>query len=98
MRRTHGKNCEFYPELNITAQLSKRKTGEPDQIFGIIDLAVIDDNGQIHYYDYKTSPKEFGEFSSAKKQGFRYQLAMYGKILKKYGLDYRKSDIRILPI
>ena len=98
LRRTHGKNCEFYPELNITAQLSKRKTGEPDQIFGIIDLAVIDDNGQIHYYDYKTSPKEFGEFSSAKKQGFRYQLAMYGKILKKYGLDYRKSDIRILPI
>ena len=98
MRETHGKDCEFYPELSISSKLSKLKPGEPDVILGIIDLAVIDSSGQVHYYDYKTSPKEFGDFGTEKKQAYQYQLAMYGKLLRKYGLDYRNSDIRILPI
>lgn len=98
LRRVHGE-CEFYPELTISHQLSKQKYGDnTNNILGIIDLAVIDEKGQIHYYDYKTSPKEFSKFNSAKKQAFQYQLAMYGKLLKKYGLDYRNSDIRILPV
>ncbi len=87
LRRVHGE-CEFYPELTISHQLSKQKYGEnTNNILGIIDLAVIDEKGQVHYYDYKTSPKEFSKFNSAKKQAFQYQLAMYGKLLKKYGLD-----------
>ena len=99
LRRLHGEECEFYPELTISSKLSKQKHGEnTENVLGIIDLAVIDKKGQVHYYDYKTSPKEFSQFNSAKKQAFQYQLAMYGKLLKKYGLDYRNSDIRILPI
>lgn len=97
-RNKYGKECEFYPELKISHKLSKLKEGEPDTLFGIIDLAVIDKTGQIHYFDYKSSPKDYSKFDTAKKRTYTYQLAMYGKLLRKYGLDYRNSDIGILPI
>lgn len=97
-RKKYGKDCEFYPELKISHQLSKLKEGEPDILFGIIDLAIIDKKGQIHYFDYKSSPKDYSKFDVAKKRTYTYQLAMYGKLLRKYGLDYRNSDIGILPI
>ena len=98
-RNKYGSECEFYPELKISHKLDKLKQNEDiDTLFGIIDLAIIDKNGQIHYFDYKSSPKHYSQFDSAKKRAYMYQLAMYGKLLRKYGLDYRNSDIGILPI
>ena len=45
LRRVHGE-CEFYPELTISHQLSKQKYGDnTNNILGIIDLAVIDEKG-----------------------------------------------------
>ena len=97
-RSKYGNNCEFYPELKIAHKLSKLKEGEPDVLFGIIDLAIVDEKGQINYFDYKSSPKHYSQFDTAKKRAYTYQLAMYGKLLRKYGLDYRNADIGILPI
>jgi ATP-dependent exoDNAse (exonuclease V) beta subunit len=96
LRKRYGDNCEFYPELSITSELNV--TTSPNRILGIIDLLVVDKEGQVHYFDYKTSPKPYDKFDSAKKRAYQFQLAMYGKLLKRYGLSYRKSDISILPI
>ena len=98
LRREHGDKCDFYPELCVTAKSQKLVPGKPQQLFGIIDLLVVDKNGQTHIYDFKSSPKEYGEFDSAKKRAYTYQLAMYGKLLKKYKLDYRNGTFGILPI
>lgn len=98
LRSIHGNDCEFYPELSISHKLNKLKPDAPDTLFGIIDLLVVDSRGRVSFYDYKTSPKEYGSFNEAKKRAFRFQLAMYGKLLRKYGLDYRDSHIGIMPI
>lgn len=98
LRKLHGENCEFYPELSVSHKMDKLAQRKPEILMGIIDLAVIDKKGQLHYYDYKTSPKDYSKFNSVKKLNYTYQLAMYGKLFRKYGLDYRDSDIGILPI
>lgn len=98
LRRLHGNDCEFYPELGVSHKMAKLTPGKPDILMGYIDLAVLDKNGRMNYYDYKTSPKEYSKFSSAKKLAYTYQLAAYGKLFRQYGLDYRDSDIGILPI
>ena len=79
LRKLHGENCEFYPELGVSHKMSKLTPGKPDILMGYIDLAVLDEKGQINYYDYKTSPKEYADFGSAKKLAYTYQLAAYGK-------------------
>jgi hypothetical protein len=78
--------------------MHKATPGKPQTLMGYIDLAVLDEKGKINYYDYKTSPKEYGEFGKPKRLAYTYQLAAYGKLFRQYGLDYRDSDIGILPI
>ena len=98
LRKLHGDNCEFYPELGVSHKMHKVPSDKPGILMGYIDLAVLGENGQMNYYDYKTSPKEYADFGSAKKLAYTYQLAAYGKLFKQYGLDYRDSDIGILPL
>lgn len=98
LRKLHGEECEFYPELGVSSPMHKETPGKPNILMGYIDLAVLDENGKINYYDYKTSPKEYSNFGSAKKLAYTYQLAAYGKLFKQYGLDYKDSDVGILPI
>lgn len=98
LRKKYGENCEFYPEISISTTLANPSPGRPDKILGIIDLLVVDETGQVHYFDYKTSPKPYDKFNDVKRKAYQYQLGMYGKLLKRYGLNYRNSDISILPI
>jgi ATP-dependent exoDNAse (exonuclease V) beta subunit len=51
------------------------------QLLGRIDLIVIDSKGNTHIIDYKTSPKPYVQYNSAKKLGYTYQLAAYTRIL-----------------
>jgi len=88
----------FFPELEIVAENHMSGPNEPKMLMGIIDLLVVDKNGQVHIYDYKTSPKPFNEYNSAKKRAFYYQLATYGKMLRQYGLNYYQSKFGIIPI
>jgi ATP-dependent exoDNAse (exonuclease V) beta subunit len=98
LRKLHGENCEFYPELGVSAKMHNIPSDKPGVLMGYIDLAVLGENGRINYYDYKTSPKEYADFGSAKKLAYTYQLAAYGKLFRQYGLDYRDSDVGILPL
>lgn len=92
-----GDNLDFYPELKLTSDINT--TGDSGKkLMGIIDLAVVDDKGRVHIFDYKCSDKEYGEYTSAKKRTFFYQQATYARILSKHGLNTDDSVIRIVPI
>ena len=101
----YGSNLTFYPEFTISANLAKPfkynnkgKEEECDEIIGIIDLLVVDEKGRTHIYDYKTSPKDYGKYSTAKKRGFTYQLAVYDRILQHYGIYTGDGSVSIIPI
>jgi ATP-dependent exoDNAse (exonuclease V) beta subunit len=61
---THGSGCKFLTEsaygvenLNTEGSYAAIKSKE---LKGIIDLIVVDKNGEIHLYDFKTSAKRYG--------------------------------------
>lgn len=92
-------DLKFYPELKVTKDVVKLKQGNPDKLMGIIDLLVIDSKGNVHVFDYKTSPKPWDQFSSAKRRAFQYQLAVYDRILANWGIDvHGNGTMQILPI
>lgn len=91
-------NLQFFTEFKIIGNPAIVGPGEPNKVMGIIDLMVMDSKGRIHIFDYKTSPKDYDHFDSAKKRAFYYQMATYAKILRQHGLNYDNSTIRIIPL
>ncbi len=92
----------FYPEYIVTGKLNQSvdtKKGSSDTLLGMIDLLVIDPQGNVHIIDYKTSPKPYGKWNMAKKRAYQYQTAIYRRLLQKYGIIFNSdSTVRILPI
>ena len=64
----------------------------------MIDLLVIDNKGNSHIIDYKTSPKPYNKYSEAKKLAFSYQIAVYNRILNSYGINTDDSEMLVVPI
>jgi ATP-dependent exoDNAse (exonuclease V) beta subunit len=75
-----------------------KETKGVNYLLGRIDLLVIDSKGNTHIIDYKTSPKPYGEYNSAKKRAYTYQLATYTRILAQNGLRYNNIRSFIAPI
>lgn len=102
-----GDELTFYPEFTVASDLEQpfqyvnektKKQEECKEIIGIIDLLVVDKQGRIHIFDYKTSPKEYRDYSTAKERGFTYQLAVYDRILQHYGIYTGDGSTSIVPI
>lgn len=93
-------NCKFIPEYPVTADTTVTNTasGNPYKLLGIIDLLVIDNNGKVHLFDYKVSNKDYSDWTSSKRIGFKYQLAAYKLALEAYGLDTSGSMLGIIPL
>ena len=90
-----GENCIFYPEFTI---VQKTNTINPDTLLGMIDLLIVAPDGGIHILDYKTSLHSYDEFSSDKRLGYKYQQAVYQRMLEKYGFNMIGGSIMIAPI
>ena len=89
----------FYPEFTLSAKLNKSYEGRDDlKLVGRVDLLFLDSKGYPHIVDYKTSPKTFDDYNSAKKLGFTYQLATYERMLARLGLRTEATDLIIAPI
>jgi hypothetical protein len=57
----------------VSADLNHEYEGRDDlKVLGRLDLLVIDENGVPHIFDYKTSPKNYIDYASAKKLTFTY--------------------------
>ncbi len=113
LKQIHGKKAEFYPEFSFKSKVinDDLKTIFNDDITSVngrIDLLVLDENGQVHLYDFKTSTKEIGEWDymknipnspfwhSTKKLETMYQLTFYQEMLKQYGINI--STVNVVPI
>lgn len=66
------------------------------KVAGTSDLLVIDHDGNVHIYDYKTSAKSELEWNSNKNESNRYQLAFYRQMLRRAG--YNVGSTHILPV
>ena len=87
----------FIPEPALLGTLDKETKGT-QHLLGRIDLIAIDSKGNAHIVDYKTSPKPYVEYNSAKKRGYTYQLATYTRILAQNGLRYNNIRSFVAPI
>ena len=95
------------PEIAMMTPLTKPATitrddgttYTADNMMGVLDLVVIDSNGNIQIVDYKTSPKPYSNYDDAKKRTFYYQLASYRRLLQRAGanLGY-KAGLYIAPM
>ena len=90
-------NLTFISEVAAVGTLNNTTKGVND-LLGRIDLIVLDSKGNAHVVDYKTSPKPYSDYNSAKKLAYTYQLAAYTRILAQNGLRF--NDIRsfVAPI
>ena len=93
----YGEGCAYFPELSVASEITEERQG-CNEIVGIIDLLVVDSDGRTHIYDYKTSPKPYKDYDSAKKRAFIYQLAVYDRILQHFGIYTSDGSCKIIPI
>lgn len=104
IEKKYGK-CEYFPEISIMGETIQEVEGKGNRLLGRLDLLIIDENGNTHIVDYKTSTKSFNSqgstikgYSEAKKLTFIYQLAIYNRILQRYGVNVTDGDMIIVPV
>lgn len=67
-------------------------------LFGIIDLVVVDKQGKVHLYDFKTSAHQYNDWSSFKKDQTNVQIYTYKKMLGAMGLDVVTTQCVSVPL
>lgn len=91
-------NLEFLSETKVMTELSQPGPNGETQLVGSIDLTVVDSKGVAHIFDFKTSPKSYAHYSSAKKLTFNYQQAIYRRMLQRNKINVVNNTTAILPV
>lgn len=73
-------------------------SGPENYISGILDMLIIDPNGKVTIYDYKTSRKTHAEWNPLKRKHTYAQQRLYEEILAKSGLSKKDISIFIQPL
>lgn len=90
-------NLIFVTEAAVIGELNSEQKGVT-KLLGRIDLLVVDSKGNVHVIDYKTSPKPYSDYNSAKKHAYEYQLATYSRILAQNKINYNNIRCFVAPI
>ncbi len=113
LRNQYGKDCFIRTEQKITADLDyKVDNNNVTKVIGKMDLLVIGDKdhkGKVGIIDFKCSPKDYTTsnaandpnlYNSAKILTFKYQLAVYRRILKAMGVNPQNGgiDLFVVPL
>lgn len=105
LQKELGEDLIYLPEVAVSGGTSQiNESGNPSKLLGVIDLLVIDKRGNAHIIDYKTSPRPYigtaseAGYDSAKILTFKYQLGVYERLLRKYGINTSGSKLFIAPI
>lgn len=80
--------------LNFSADLKDIT----EKIFGHIDYLVVKDNGDIEIFNVKTSTEPYSQWAAAKKEKYKYQLALLKRMLAFNGIDSRHIRLNIIPV
>lgn len=100
LESTFGSDLRYFPEFKLTAKLTQ-EVKEANELIGTIDLVVLDNKGNVHVVDFKTSPKNYNsatEYSAVKKNVIRHQLAAYSRMLAYNGLNKPENRMLVVPI
>jgi hypothetical protein len=89
----YGVSPVFVTEKKIAAP-----TLDGKQIAGTIDLVVINGNGSIDIYDWKTSKTSVAEWDDNKKKHVHFQLKMYEAMLNSLGFRVNGTNIIQLEV
>lgn len=83
-------------ELNVTVKGQNGIETKRVRVAGTLDVLAVDNQGNLHIYDFKTHKGDFNE-EVAKNKGYDRQLSMYAKFLEdEYGLKVK--SINIIPV
>lgn len=91
----YGEDLEFYPEFTVTAETND---SNKNTLLGMIDLLILDKDGNVHILDYKTSLHPYHKFNSAKRLSYNYQLNTYKRMLETKGINCTETQLLIAPI
>lgn len=80
--------------LNFEADLR----GMAEKILGHVDYLVVRDNGDIEIFNVKTSTEPYSQWATAKKEKYKYQLALLKQMLAFHGIDSRHIRVNIVPV
>lgn len=69
-----------------------------EKILGHVDYLVIRDNGDIEIFNVKTSVEPYSQWATAKKEKYKYQLALLKQMLAFHGIDNRHIRVNIVPV
>lgn len=84
----HGENIIVIPEYKMLDKNSK--------VIGVVDLLVIDAEGNTHIYDFKASYKEPRTWHTAKRRTYYYQLGAYRNMLQNKGISVK--TLAVIPL
>lgn len=94
-----GEELSILAEIPMVSNFNSEDTpNESINLVGSLDLVVIDPKGNIHIFDYKTSPHPYSKFDPQKKLTFKYQLATYQRMLEQRGFDMSNSNLYVIPV
>ena len=86
-------------ELNVTVRDEQGIETKKVRVAGTLDVLAIDNQGNLHIYDFKTKHNNMltREEAQSESKGYDRQLSMYAKFLEdEYGLKVK--SINIIPI
>lgn len=99
VKNIHKQLLNRYPDAMFIPEMKLRtkSPGGPNFV-GKVDLMIITKTGDVHVFDFKTSPTKYDDYSQIKQLTFDYQLAFYRQMLNQAGINVRNTELGILPI
>ena len=80
--------------LNLRTQLE----GLDEDLLVHIDKLIVDGDGNIHVYSFKTTTTSPNDWKDAKEQKYRIQLAIIKRTLESLGFNPKNISLNIIPI
>lgn len=84
----------LYKNVNLQAEIRNLS----ESILGHIDYLVVRDNGDIEIFNIKTSTEPYEQWSSVKKEKYKYQMALVKRILGFHGIPTNHIRLNIIPV
>lgn len=80
--------------LNLRTQLE----GIEEDLIVHIDKLIVDGDGNIHVYNFKTTTTSADQWADEKKQKYRIQAAIIKRTLESLGFDPKNISLNIIPV